>query len=279
MPAAPLDTFWDIVDGVLAINMDSRSDRWKDLLARTAGWVPEDKLHRLSAVVGTELPGYGELPWFRQRKRDKTWAGRAGCTLSHRNAIELARQSGWRSVLILEDDIQLTPEFEAVLAMLPGALQQHAWDVCYLGYTSPVSPYRTLDTLTKGHDLCKVSGCSTTHAYLLNCTTYEWLLRKLPEPGHIWHWISRHRAIDRWYYRNLARRFTVCAVSPSIINQQEGYSDITRRQHEKSYLAEVPAGRSNTPIFSLLGGLRWLGYRMAEPRDWLRGRIKQARGF
>jgi len=29
----------------------------------------------------------------------------------------------------------------------------------------------------------------------------------------------------------------------------------------------------------MLGKLRWLSYRLAEPRDWLRGRIKQVRGF
>lgn len=274
-----LDAFWKMIDGVLVINLDDRTERWQTVLDTTAGLIPADKLQRLPAVLGATLPGYGLSPWFHGRRRDKTWAGRAGCTLSHRAAIDHARQSGWRTLLILEDDIELVPDLSTVLAALPETLQQYHWDVCYLGYTNPVSPYRTLVRLPNGHELCQVSGCSTTHAYLLRNTTFDWLLERLPRTENIWPWTSRHRAIDRWYYRNLARHFTVCAVSPSVINQHDGFSDITQRQHEKTYITEVPSSRSGALEFRLLGALRWLHFRLAEPRDWLRGRIKQVRGF
>jgi hypothetical protein len=268
-----------MVDGVLVVNLDSRPDRWQAVQALAAGLIPADKLMRLPATAGVALPGYGEAPWFRGRKRDRTWAGRAGCTLSHRAAIALARRQGWRTLLILEDDIELAPALPAVLASLPGALSVHAWDVCYLGYTDPVPPYRTLAPLAEGHTLCRVSGCNTTHAYLLRDTTFDWLLARLPEPARIWPWTGRHRAIDRWYYRNLARRFVVTAVSPAVINQQGGFSDITQRSHEKVHTTRVPDRRSGRLGFALWGAWRWLGFRLAEPWDWLRGRIKRVRGF
>lgn len=271
--------FWALVEGVLVVNLDSRPDRWQQVQALTAGLIPPDKLQRLPATAGIALPGYGQPPWFRGRKRDKTWAGRAGCTLSHRAAIAHARQQGWRSLLILEDDIELTPALPAVLAALPDALASQDWDVCYLGYTDPVPPYRTLAQLPQGHSLCRVSGCSTTHAYLLRDTTFDWLLTRLPEPERIWKWTGMHRAIDRWYYRNLARRFVVTAVSPAVINQQGGFSDITQRPHEKVHTTLVPEQRSGRLGFAVQGAWRWLGFRLAEPRDWLRGRIKRARGF
>ncbi len=279
MLQSQFDAFWERVDGVLVVNLDSRPDRWQDVQARTADFIPAHKLHRLSATLGTALPGFGTPPWFRGRKRDRTWAGRAGCTLSHRSAIAHARQQGWRTLLILEDDIELAPDFSEVIAQLPTALQSHDWDICYLGFTDPVPPYRTLAELPAGHSLCAVSGCSTTHAYLLKDTTYDWLLERLPEPGTIWPWTSRHRAIDRWYYRNLARHFAVCAVSPSVINQQGGFSDITQRQHETVHTTRVPDARHGALGFRLLGTLRGLSFRFAEPRDWLRGKIKQLRGF
>lgn len=268
-----------MIDGVLVVNLDSRPDRWQQVQALANGLIPAEKLQRLPATAGINLPGYGERPWFRGRKRDKTWAGRAGCALSHRAAIAHARQSGWRSVLILEDDIEPSPSLPAVLASLPAALSANDWDVCYLGYTDPVSPYRTLAELPEGHALCQVSGCSTTHAYILRDTTFEWLLGRLPEPHRVWQWTSRHRAIDRWYYRNLARRFVVTAVSPALINQQAGFSDITQRPHEKVHTTRVPDRRSSRLGFVVHGALRWLGFRLAEPRDWLRGKIKQMRGF
>ncbi len=279
MPATQAAAFWEMVDGVLVVNLDSRPDRWQQMQALTAGLLPPDKLQRLPATAGVALPGYGMKPWFRGRKRDKTWAGRAGCTLSHRAAIAHAKQQGWRSLLILEDDIEPTPALPAVLAALPDALAGCDWDVCYLGYTDPVPPYRTLADLPHGHSLCRLTGASTTHAYLLRYSTFDWLLAHLPEPHEIWPWISRHRAIDRWYYRNLSRRFMVTAVSPALINQKVGFSDITLRLHEKVHTTYVPERRSSALGFALLGALRWLGFRMAEPRDWLRGKIKRMRGF
>ncbi len=279
MPQPQLDAFWEMVDGVLVVNLDSRPDRWQALQATTAAFIPPDKLHRLPATLGAALPGFGVPPWFRGRKRDKTWAGRAGCTLSHRAAIGHARQQGWRTVLILEDDIELEPALGEVLAALPQALQRADWDVCYLGFTDPVSPYREVAGLPAGHSLCAVSGCSTTHAYLLRNSVYDLLLAKLPAVDTIWPWISRHRAIDRWYYRNLARYFDVCAVSPAVINQQGGFSDITQREHEKVHTTRVPEVRHGAVGFRVWGMLRWLGYRLAEPRDWLRGLVKKLRGF
>ena len=279
MSQPQFDAFWDMIDGVLVVNLDSRPDRWQDMQARTAGFIPSSKLHRLPATLGAALPGFGAPPWFRGRKRDRTWAGRAGCTLSHRAAIAHAKSHNWRTVLILEDDIELESALADVLAGLPAALHASDWDVCYLGFTDPVPPYRTLAELPAGHSLCAVSGCSTTHAYLLRDSCFERLQEKLPTADTIWQWISRHRAIDRWYYRNLARYFKVCVVSPALINQQGGFSDITQRLHEKVHTTHVPDARYGALSFRLLGTLRWLGYRLAEPRDWLRGRIKQARGF
>ncbi|HNQ04435.1 MAG TPA: hypothetical protein PKH69_07455 [Thiobacillaceae bacterium] len=271
--------FWEMVDGVLVVNLASRPDRWQGIRDLVQGLIPAQLLMRLPATAGIELPGYGEPPWFRGRKRDRTWAGRAGCTLSHRTAIQHARQQGWRTLLILEDDIELSPALPSVLAALPQVLARVDWDVCYLGYTDPVPPYRTLAGLPEEHSLCRVSGCSTTHAYLLRASTFDWLLAHLPQPTDVWRWTSRHRAIDRWYYRNLARRFVVTAVSPAIINQQGGFSDITLRPHEKVHTTHVPAKRSGPLGFAARAALTWLGFRLAEPRDWLRGRIKQARGF
>lgn len=274
-----LDAFWMMVDGVLIVNLDTRPDRWMDVQARTAAFIPPSKLHRLSATQGAALPGFGLPPWFRGRKRDMTWAGRAGCALSHRAAIAEAKRQNWRTVLILEDDIELGPALTEVLGRLPAALQAVEWDVCYLGFTDPVPPYRVLADLPAGHSLCAIYGCNTAHAYILRDSTYDLLLNRLPRPDAIWTWISRHRAVDRWYYRNLARYFKVCAVSPSLINQQGGFSDITQRPHEKVHTTCVADASYGIVGFRLRGALRWLQYRLAEPRDWLRGRIKQLRGF
>lgn len=271
--------FWAGIDGVLVVNLDARPDRWASTQALLAGVVPADKLHRLPATAGVALPGYAAPPWFRGRRRDKTWAGRAGCALSHRAAVEHASAQGWRTLLVLEDDLDLSPDFDAVLASLSDALQRTDWDVCYLGHTDPQPPYRHQAALAESHALFKVAGASTTHAYLLRDSTYAMLLKRLPRTEGIWDWIATHRAIDRWYYRNLARWFRVCAVSPAIINQETGYSDITQRAHERTYATRIDHPGHGALAFAVLGAWRWLSFRLAEPRDIVRGQIKRLRGF
>jgi hypothetical protein len=279
MSKPDITAFWDLIDGVLVINLDTRSDRWEAVQAAIDGIVPATKLRRLSATQGSALPGFGHRPWFRGRKRDNTWAGRAGVLLSHRRAIELAQQSGWRAVLILEDDVFFTESAADVLAGLAAELARRPWDACYLGYTDPKTPFYCVAELPPDHRLFTVNGCNTAHAYILRAATFDWLLENLPDEGRIWRWLGQHRAIDRWYYRKLSRRYRVLAVSPSVINQRPGRSDITQRDNLGDHLTEIDRARAVTSGFAWRNKLRNLGWRLAEPRDWLRGQIKKMRGF
>jgi len=219
--ALPPDT------GICVINLDSRTDRWeifqREILPHFHG-LPVD---RISATLGTQIPGYGKAPFFRGRKRDRTWAARGGCTLSHRAALLHAKAKGWRNLLILEDDISIeaspSPTF---LGSLQNAFQSTQFDVCYLGFTDPVAPFRQLVNLGSGYALHQVFGCSTTHAYLLSTHSINSLLSILPTAESIWNWIARHRAIDRFLSRNLSPQLNVTALSSSLIIQRPCFSDI-----------------------------------------------------
>jgi glycosyl transferase family 25 len=213
--------------GVCVINLDARTDRWetfqREMLPHFGG-LPVD---RISATLGTQIPGYGKVPFFRGRKRDRTWAARGGCTLSHRNAILHAKAKGWNQLLILEDDITIeTPPAPEFLNALQNALQFTQFDVCYLGFTDPVPPFRQLVELGSGYTLHQVFGCSTTHAYLLSMHAMDGMLTAFPSTESIWNWIARHRAIDRFLSRNLSPQLKVTALSPSLINQRPCFSDI-----------------------------------------------------
>lgn len=273
--------FWNLVDGIIVINLDERTDRWETLLAHVSAHFDSTKIHRLSATRGTMIPGYGEPPLFRGRQRDKTWAARGGCTLSHRDAVEYAKNAGWRTVLILEDDIELSPDFDRQLPELATALKNRHWDVCYLGYTDPVSPFHQVASLEGGSTLQQVYGCSAAHAYLLTAHVYDWLLTELPAPDCIWAWLTRHRAIDRWYKHTLSKYFDVMAVSPSIINQRAGYSDIVLRDtgNEKPYQAKVPDKACCRQIYRLARLGRRNLFAIAGLRDYFRGVYKRVNGF
>lgn len=267
---------------MVLINLDSRPDRLARFREQAAAVPALAGWQRLAATAGTGLPGYGRRPWFRGGRRDRVWAGRAGCVLSHRRAIELARAQGWRSLLILEDDVEFRAGLDA--ALQTPALATGRWDICYLGYSRCLAPLQRLDALDDAQRLFAVQGAYTTHAYIVRASLYDWLLRRLPTETAIWPWLARHRAIDRWYARHLAAHFRVAAVSPTLVGQFSDFSDIGQRGPGSDRAAHLhgrlATERAVGPAAFRLGlGLRRLQFALTGIWDALRAGIKRVRGF
>lgn len=274
--------FWQSVDGVLVINLDSRPDRWASFQAAAQGIVPFEKLRRLAAIQGVDVPGFGQRPWFRGRPRDRRWAGRAGCLLSHRQALLEARAAGWQTVLILEDDVTFASNFIVIADKLTTVSQEYDWEVCYLGFTDPWWPRRRETNLGDEHDLYRVQGCNTAHAYLIRATARDWILARLPDATRVWPWLARHRAIDRWYQRHLGLQFPVACISPSIVNQAEGISDISGRH--TNHDAQVDLVRTVPSASGYAGyyaghALRRITLRLSAVSDMVRALSKRVTGF
>lgn len=221
------------VDGVIVVNLDRRPDRWAAFQDAWRDILPWDRVVRLSASDGQQLPGYGEAPWFRGRKRDRTWAGRAGCTLSHARALREARRLGWSRVLVMEDDAIPSGPAEA----LPVVLSSTDWDLLYLGCREPIGVGDTVDGLMAIH------GGHDTHAYAVNEALRDWLIAQLPDETNVWRWIARERAVDRWMRREIGRRFSVKLCQPQLAIQADDVSDITQRR-EGAYASPSEAKRS-----------------------------------
>ncbi len=192
--------------------------------------LPADKLYRMSAVVGVELPGYGKTPWFTERtgERARFWGGTAGCALSHRKAIEMARNKGWRTVLILEDDAvlaPLTPEMDRVLCNSISLFRS----MLYLGFNKP-RPYGKPTQTGEGDTrLWEIEGVLATHAYVLRDVGYDLMLRLLPTENNVWEWIARYRAIDTFYkdYLGPIHGVKIHAVIPQVFRQADVASSIS----------------------------------------------------
>ncbi|NLX26366.1 MAG: hypothetical protein GXY61_10470 [Lentisphaerae bacterium] len=222
------------VDGILVVNLDSRPERWALFQESKDHWIKafETSPQRFPAVAGISLDGYDKPPWFRARIKDrrrKSWAGKAGAILSHRNAIHHAKEQGWNCVLILEDDAFLTEEMadlwkvelESMVVNLP-----KDWAVVYFYSAKPFSPFRIVSDRI-GARLIEAAGAFGCVAYLLNCRIYDRLLQELPTEKTIWPWVARYKAIDLWLSNNLRRFGRVYAVAPSLVGHRVGPSDIT----------------------------------------------------
>lgn len=269
--------------GVCVINLDHRHDRWEEFQSAMTSHLAPLEVHRISAVEGVGLPGFGEPPYFRGRARDCTWAARAGCTLSHRAALLHARDAGWSRVLILEDDIHLPqPPARDMLVALHEVLGKPGTDICYLGFTDPVPPFRELARLGSSHALHQVFGCNTAQAYLVSRHAMDCILALLPEPQDIWRWLTRHRAVDRFYYRNLSPLLTVTAVSPAIIEQKPGFSDIIGKHvaaYSEYHHTTIEARHPDSESYAKDLARRAAAFARAGRIDRFRGWWKSLRGF
>lgn len=227
------------VDGVIVINLDHRPERWKSFQAAWRNLLPWERVVRLAATEGVCLPGYGASPWFRGRKRDRTWAGRAGCALSHAQALMEARRRGWSRVLIFEDDA--APTAATTRASLAGVLSRRDWDMLYLGCHEPQgSPDTVIEPLVR------ITGALDAHAYGVSARLRDWLIDQLPSEDSVWRWIARERALDRWYSRAVGRRFVVMMCAPELAMQSEGPSDITLTWRAADHSIARITGRAGT---------------------------------
>ena len=256
------------IDGVLVINLARRPDRWTAFKMAWADQLPWGKARRIDAIDGRSLSGFGRPPWFRGRRRDPVWAGRAGCALSHRKAMETARDLGWDTVLILEDDA--IPGDTDALTRLDVALRRDDWDLFYLGCGDVERPIEQVDT-----GVYRIGGALDLHAYVLRARVRDWILARLPEQDDVWAWIASERAVDRWISRETCDRFKVLALHPAAAVQDDNFSDITQRAR-----SDNPAPLKQTLTLARARHLpRSLSRVIERIEDRVRARIKKASGF
>lgn len=228
-------TFWDGIEAVFVINLDHRTDRWEAISSQLAAFVPEGKVHRISACLGRELPGYKTHRLFRNTTEDEAllWAGRAGCILSQKKCIELARERGLQKVLILEDDAFFDdPLTGGIGDMLSRVLCKHdEWKLFFLGSTPYFDKAAPIDE-TPGPNgpvrVCRIMGPLCAHCYLVNRSAYDEMIDELPTPQNVWQWLAFHLSYDSWIANEYGKRKrnVVFGCYPNLCVQNEFYSDI-----------------------------------------------------
>ena len=229
MPDQSKHKVWNSIDGILVINLDTSADRLSRFMQENAESLPIERVQRLSAVLGRALPTYGKSPWFTEQtgERDRFWGGTAGCALSHRKAIEHARDAGWRNVLILEDDAVVRIDSPGV-EILSHALKNLRGDyMLYLGFNKPV-PYGRKLIEGNGVNLWQVEGVLATHGYIIPASMYDRILPLLPSENNVWEWLTRYRAVDSMYrdYVSALPGVKIFAIYPVLVDQGAATSDI-----------------------------------------------------
>ncbi|WP_072567794.1 glycosyltransferase [Enterobacter sp. SA187] len=189
---------WSRIDKILVINRDARTDRWQQMQQTLAALqVPADKVRRVSACEHPQ-PALGR-------------------TRSHQQALQMAQDEGFASVLVLEDDALLLRQEKHIsgLNALLAALPHLAWEVVLLGaQVTKGQPMKSLPGMVRASDSEKVC------AYLVNRPYYPALLKQLQEDPAI-------QLEARW--QPLQARGKWLSFYPCISYQRPGFSDIEQK--------------------------------------------------
>lgn len=244
-------SFWEKLDAVCVINLDYRTDRWEKINSYLSRHMPAEKIHRVSAVYGRELPGYGTHVLFRNTTEQEAhfWAGRGGCLLSHQKALRLAQEKGWERTLILEDDAQFLDPLEGDIAQLLARVidEQAAFDLMFLGMTPYYDKGVLLDrqmTPQGEIQVGRIMGPLCMHCYIVHGHAIPGILECQPNEARVWDWMACHLSWDSWIANEYGRtaKHIIYGCYPNLCVQAEFYSDIEHCmiKHDQGALGDTP---------------------------------------
>lgn len=234
-------------DRVYFINLPERTDRRQALdaeLAQHGLQIDQERLRIFRGFHPDHAEGFPN-------------AGAHGCFLSHLAIIEEALATGLDSVLICEDDVELSHHTDNALGPLLWTLCAENWDFAYLGHCEAFPP-----GIDQAHWGYSRQALNTTHCYALSRQILprlrDYLRACLNAPEDDGYYGRCH--IDEAYSRFRAQRqdsITLLAM-PSLAAQRPSRSDVHRILRERV-----------APWFRQLGHWLQLG-TSSEPRPLTR---------
>ena len=151
-----------------------------------------------------------------------------GCGLSHLAVLKLARQRGYESVCIFEDDFDFSmtrPELDSVLSNLPAN-----YDVVMLGwYIFNSKPYNDVFN--------KVLHATTASAYIVHSRFYDTLIKNLEEATGLFQKnpIDVHLYSCDQYWIRLQPSANWFHTNTRVGHQRPSYSDLVRAHVRYDY--------------------------------------------
>lgn len=202
---------WEFVDKVIYINLDHREDR-REIMKKffEKSQIPTEKIVRFSAI--------------------KRSHGALGCLESHMEVLKLANKENWKNILILEDDLEWTKNFEDNYSKLEELIKLPNWDVIMLaGWYYE-------------HNLPRILKANNTGAYLVNKRYNDTLLKNrqasFDKLSRVFGFnTDKYNADVSWH--DLMQRDNWYGLNPCICYQVDGFSDIAKTVIESSKIIGV----------------------------------------
>ena len=191
-----------LIDKVFVINLDKDKERLLEMDKQ----LRQAKIpyQRFPAILGSEVSNDPRLTTFCS---NFCADGMKGCALSHHTLWERAIANEYKTVMILEDDVEIPADINEKLDSLFLRVEDD-WDVLFVGcrlfcndetLSSKLSNRLILQKVPKDHDkyIKEVGGSLGTHAIIYKTSFLKKILNE-PINGHIDHelikWIDKYKA-------------------------------------------------------------------------------------
>lgn len=214
----------DYFDRIWVINLPERRDRKRAMLRELerAGMPPApNKVEIFPGIRSTEAAGFTNI-------------GVRGCFLSHLAVLERARAEGLSNVLVMEDDLAISPRLVAEQEQLVEVLRTSPWGFVYFGHgldleETPPGPPVTLGPFD--------GPIVTAHFYGVNAAIFDPLVSFLrllqdrpaghPDGGPM------HLDGAFSFFRERNPEVSTLVASPSLGRQRRSRSDLSARWFDR----------------------------------------------
>jgi hypothetical protein len=153
----------DIFPLTRVVNLPARNDRYREITAQLQmlkmPFAP-GKVELFPAICPTEPAGFPSI-------------GSRGCFLSHLEILRDARARGVASVLMIEDDLEVSPRDVEALSGIAVQLTGQTWHLAYLGHVEPTPPAEHPGWMAYTGDL------RTSHFYAAHASIFDRLIAYL----------------------------------------------------------------------------------------------------
>ena len=116
------------------VNLDRRPDRWETFIKNADNSIKFLSYERFSAVDGKNIKNSCQLQQIFENNDYNMRRGMIGCLLSHVKLYTDLINSENDYFIILEDDIEFTPNFEDKYNNVLSQLSDKSWDFLFLGH-------------------------------------------------------------------------------------------------------------------------------------------------
>jgi len=197
-----------MIGKIYCINLDRRPEKWRTV--QHEFYTHGLQVERMPGVDGNDF-----------RIQYPCSPGNNGCTLSHLQCIERAKFLGFETIMILEDDVILHPDFNNLLYGAMDELPEN-WQLVYLGGTHREVPVKVSE------HIYRVTKTLCVHAYIIRNTLFDFALDAFK---------SLHQPCD-CYYADKQHEGNMYVINPPLAWQSGGFSDIVGRNMWYDWIKE-----------------------------------------